>query len=114
MGWQDDVRPFLAASDVFVLPSYREGFPNVVLQAGAMGLPCIVTDINGSNEIVHDRVNGLVVPPRDKEKLCHAMKFMLVNETVRQEMAARSREMIVNRFDRRFFWHELEETYNRL
>lgn len=114
MGWQDDVRPFLAASDVFVLPSYREGFPNVVLQAGAMGLPCIVTDINGSNEIVHDRVNGLVVPPRDKEKLYHAMKFMLVNETVRQEMAARSREMIVNRFDRRFFWHELEETYNRL
>ena len=53
-GWQDDIRPYLAASDIFVFPSYREGFPNVVLQAGAMGLPCIVTDINGSNEIIHD------------------------------------------------------------
>lgn len=57
-GWQNDIRPYLAASDVFVFPRiYREGFPNVVLQAGAMGLPCIVTDINGCNEIICHGVN---------------------------------------------------------
>jgi glycosyltransferase involved in cell wall biosynthesis len=50
VGFQNDIRPFLAASDALVFPSYREGFPNVVLQAGAMGLPSIVTDINGCNE----------------------------------------------------------------
>ena len=52
VGRQSDVRPYLAASDIFVFPSYREGFPNVVLEAGALGLPSIVTDINGSNEII--------------------------------------------------------------
>lgn len=51
-GEQKDVRPWLAASNIFVFPSYREGFPNVVIEAGAMGLPAIVTDINGSREII--------------------------------------------------------------
>ncbi|MER8307349.1 glycosyltransferase, partial [Acinetobacter baumannii] len=62
VGYQNDVRPYLAASDVLILPSYREGFPNVVLQAGAMGLPCIVTDINGSNEIIIPNRNGIIIP----------------------------------------------------
>ena len=53
-GPQPDVRPFLAASDALVFPSYREGFPNVVLESGAMGLPAIVTDINGCNEIIEE------------------------------------------------------------
>ena len=49
VGYQDEVRPYFAISDCLVFPSYREGFPNVVMQAGAMGLPCIVSDINGCN-----------------------------------------------------------------
>lgn len=72
-GWVNDVRPWLLAGDIFVFPSYREGFPNVVLEAGAMGLPSIVTDINGSREIIADGVNGLVVPPGDAERLADAM-----------------------------------------
>ena len=48
-----------------VFPSYREGFPNVVMQAGAMGLPSIVTDINGCNEIIEDGKNGLIILPKD-------------------------------------------------
>ena len=58
VGFQEDVRPCFAAADVLTFPSYREGFPNVVLQAGAMGLPAIVTDISGCNEIIEDGVNG--------------------------------------------------------
>jgi glycosyltransferase involved in cell wall biosynthesis len=113
-GWQDDIRPYLAASDVFVFPSYREGFPNVVLQAGAMGLPCIVTDINGSNEIIYDRVNGLIIPPRDKDALWKAMRFMIMNEAVSKEMAGRSRDFIVKRYNRRFVWDKLLQLYHNL
>jgi glycosyltransferase involved in cell wall biosynthesis len=69
VGSQRDVRPYLAASDAFVFPSYREGFPNVVLEAGAMGLACIVTDINGSNEIIIPGENGEIIPPRDENAL---------------------------------------------
>lgn len=113
-GWKDDIRPYLAASDVFVFPSYREGFPNVVLQAGAMGLPCIVTDINGSNEIVHDRVNGLIIPPRDKDALWKAMKIMVTDETIRREMGDRARNIIINRYDRYLIWDEIQRVYAEL
>lgn len=113
-GWKDDIRPYLAASDVFVFPSYREGFPNVVLQAGAMGLPCIVTDINGSNEIVHDRVNGLIIPPRDKDALWKAMKIMVTDETIRREMGDRARNIIINRYDRHLIWDEIQRVYAEL
>ena len=113
-GWKDDIRPYLAASDVFVFPSYREGFPNVILQAGAMGLPCIVTDINGSNEIVHDRVNGLIIPPRDKDALWKAMKIMVTDETIRREMGDRARNIIINRYDRHLIWDEIQRVYAEL
>ena len=59
VGYQPDVRPYFAISDVLVFPSYREGFPNVVMQAGAMGLASIVTDINGCNEIIINDTNGV-------------------------------------------------------
>src|SRR6218665_368321 len=58
VGYQKDIRPYLAISDLFVFPSYREGFPNVLLQAGSLGLPSVLTDINGSNEIIPNGLNG--------------------------------------------------------
>ena len=113
-GWQNDIRPYLAASDVFVFPSYREGFPNVVLQAGAMGLPCIVTDINGCNEIICHGVNGLIIPSHDESALLKAMKFMLTDEHARMEMAGKSRELIGSRYERSFLWNEIRKTYQSL
>ena len=74
VGKQSDVRPFYAQADALVFPSYREGFPNVVIEAGAMGLPSIVTDINGSREIIIDGKNGIIVPSKDEEALYQAMK----------------------------------------
>lgn len=113
-GWQQDIRPYLAASDIFVFPSYREGFPNVVLQAGAMGLPSIVTDINGSSEIIRDGVNGVIIPPRDMEALWKAMRNMLADEAARRKMAANVRNLIGSRYDRTFLWQELKKTYKSL
>lgn len=96
----DDLVSAYAEADSFVMPSYREGFPNVVLEAGAMGLPSVVTDINGSREIVENGKNGLVVPPRDAAALYDAMKLMATDNEARQRMAREARPMIVSRFER--------------
>ena len=113
MGWQNDIRPFLAASEVFVFPSYREGFPNVVLQAGAMGLPSIVTDINGSSEIITEGVNGSIIPSQDEEALYKAMEKLLDMEE-RQKLAQQARPQIANRYERKALWKELLKFYRSL
>ena len=106
-----DVRPYLAISDVFVLPSYREGFPNAVMQAGAMNTPSIVTDINGCNEIIQNGVNGVIVPPKDIEALQNAMLDMMCNTEKREKMASVSRKMIVDRYEQSYVWNELLKEY---
>ena len=73
VGYQEEVRPYFAIASCFVFPSYREGFPNVVLEAASMELPCIVSDINGSNEIITDQVNGIIIPKKDTKALQKAM-----------------------------------------
>lgn len=113
MGWQNDIRPFLAASDVFVFPSYREGFPNVVLQAGAMGLPSIVTDINGSSEIITEGVNGFIIPSQNEEALYKAMEKLLDTEE-RRKLAQQARPQIANRYERKALWKELLKFYRSL
>ena len=113
MGWQNDIRPFLAASEVFVFPSYREGFPNVVLQAGAMGLPSIVTDINGSNEIISEGINGCIIPSQNEQALYEAMEKML-NLEERQKLAQQARPQIANRYERKALWKELLKFYRSL
>ena len=92
-GWQDDVRPWYAASDALVLPSWREGFPNVVIEAGAMELASIVTNINGSREIVADHQNGLIVPAKDAESLYYAMKSFVDRPERVQIFASKARKM---------------------
>ena len=106
--YEQNIRPYLAASDALAFPSYREGFPNVVLQAGAMGLPSIVTDINGCNEIIEDGVNGVIVPPRDEEVLYNAMKYFVEHrDTDVRAMAERARPIIVDRFEQHKVWEAL-------
>lgn len=111
VGFQDDVRPFLALSDVFVFPSYREGFPNVVMQAGAMGLACIVTDINGSNEIIKNGVNGLVVSVKSWKSILQAMEEVLNNRNLVDELSASARDNIVRNYEQIFVWEELLKEY---
>lgn len=94
-----DLPAYYAASDCFVFPSYREGFPNTVLEAGAMGLPSIVTNINGSREIIADGVNGLIIPAKDSAALAEAMQRMTDDADMRQRMQAKARPMIASRFE---------------
>lgn len=114
VGFQSDVRPFLLAADALVFPSYREGFPNVVMQAGAMGLPSIVTDINGCNEIIQEGLNGRIIPPRDEAALESVMRWFMDNPEAVSSMAAHARYMIQSRYEREDVWNALLEMYRSL
>lgn len=98
----DELLQAYVDADCHVMPSYREGFPNTVLEAGAMGLPQVVTDINGSREIVVDGVNGLIVPPQNADALYEAMIKMIEDDDARNKMATVARKMIGDRFERSF------------
>ena len=95
----DDLLAYYAASDCFVFPSYREGFPNTVLEAGAMGMPSIVTNINGSREIIIEGKNGTIIPSKDKDALLQAMEKMAVDDEWRNNMAGNARQLIMDRFE---------------
>ncbi|MGJ1205396.1 glycosyltransferase, partial [Sphingobacterium lactis] len=114
LGFQKDIRPFLAISDCMVFPSYREGFPNVVLQAGAMEVPCIVTDINGSNEIISDGINGVIVPVKDENSLKNAMIRIYNNPDLLMSFKLNTRKIIEEKFDQKYVWTCILEEYQRL
>jgi glycosyltransferase involved in cell wall biosynthesis len=111
VGFQNDVRPYLVASDVFVFPSYREGFPNVVMQACCLEVPCIVSDINGCNEIIEHERTGLIVKPKDSDDLYKAMSVMAKDREKRKEFANLSKEFVQANFDQQYFWNELLMEY---
>ena len=114
VGSQKDVRPYYEESDVLVFPSYREGFPNVVLEAGAMELPSIVTDINGSREIIKDGVNGVIVPPRETDALFEAMEDMVRCPEEVERMGTNSRSIIAARYEQSFVRTCLKQFYSEL
>jgi glycosyltransferase involved in cell wall biosynthesis len=113
-GWVDDIRPFLAISDCLTFPSYREGFPNVVMQAGAMELPCIVTNINGCNEIIKHKESGLIIAVKDKKALGNAMEYVLNNRNESKNMGIKCRKHIVANYERQVVWEALLTEYNSL
>ncbi len=110
----EELLAYYAAADCFVMPSYREGFPNTVLEAGAMELPSIVTDINGSREIIVDGENGMIVPPQNEERLYQAMKMILTSPADRERMAGKARKMISDRFEQSFVRKCLYEYYDEV
>ncbi|CAM1339451.1 glycosyltransferase family 4 protein [Tenacibaculum aestuarii] len=114
VGYQKDVRPYFAIANVLTFPSYREGFPNVVMQAGAMGLPSIVSDINGCNEIIEEGKNGIIIPVKDSTVIYSAMQRMMDDEVFYKQLKANAREMIVVRYEQSLVWNALLEEYNTL
>ena len=114
VGFREDVRPWMKVADVFAFPSYREGFPNVVIEAGAMGLPSVVTDINGSNEIIINDENGIIVPPRDAVSLYEAMKLMFEKPDERRRMASMARRLVADRYEHTYVRECLKEFYREI
>ena len=110
-GYQNDVRPYFAISHVLVFPSYREGFPNVVLQAGALELPAIVSNINGCNEIIIEGKNGTIIPVKDVQALKSSMTEMYQNEPWREKLQSQARSMLTCRYDQQVVWQAILAEY---
>jgi glycosyltransferase involved in cell wall biosynthesis len=114
LGFKEDVRPYFAISDCLVFPSYREGFPNVVMQAGAMGIPSIVTDINGCNEIIREGKNGVIIPAKDVNALLLAMTKMYFDREFYRKLQIKSRSVICDDYEQTVIWQILLEEYRAL
>lgn len=113
VGFQEEVRPYFAISDALVFPSYREGFPNVVLQAGSMGLPSIVSDINGCNEIIKHGCNGLIVPAKDADSLQSSMQKLLTDPVLYQTLKSKTQEHILP-YEQKAVWEAILAEYRAL
>ncbi len=99
LGSQPDPTRWYAAMDLFVLPSHREGFPRAAMEAAAMGLPVVATDIRGCREVVEPGGNGLLVPVRDPDALAAAVKQLAADPDRRRRMAAAARTKAEADFD---------------
>lgn len=113
-GYQIDVRPFFGIAQALVFPSYREGFPNVVMQASAMSLPCIVSNINGCNEIVIEGQNGFIIPVKREQAIFEAMQKLSNQPQLLQDLSEKARELIVLRYEQRIVWQAILEEYEKL
>ncbi|NMC99172.1 MAG: glycosyltransferase family 4 protein [Bacteroidales bacterium] len=110
-GFISDIRPFFAISHVLVFPSYREGFPNVPLQALAMELPAIVSDIAGCNEIIINEFNGLIIPPKNTNALIDAMVRLMVDHKLYENLCLNTRPSIYSRYEQHYIWNLIKNEY---
>jgi glycosyltransferase involved in cell wall biosynthesis len=113
-GMRQDMPDLYALMDLFVLPSYREGFPRAPMEASAMGVPCVVTDIRGCREAVEQNQNGLRVPLGDVSALAQAMLAILTNPHQAQQMGQVGRQMAEKRFDEQLVFTKVKAEYARL
>jgi glycosyltransferase involved in cell wall biosynthesis len=105
-GFVGNIEDYYAAMDVFVLPTYREGFCNSNLEASGMELPVISTNVIGcSGSSVLDGVTGLVVPPRNSKALADAIEKLLTDKELAKKLARQGRERVETQFDQKFVWH---------
>lgn len=112
-GSQADVVPWYAASDIYVLPSHREGFCNSLLEAGAMELPCITYDVCGCNDAVTDMA-GVLIPPYDEEALYRAMDHLFRDPQTRSKLGYEACHRVSSMFSRSLVWSHLKRIYNTL
>ncbi|MGF1461132.1 MAG: glycosyltransferase family 4 protein [Leptolyngbyaceae cyanobacterium] len=111
-GFRDDIPELLGLMDIFTLPTYfGEGLPRSILEAMAMGLPVVTTDIRGCREAVKPGLNGLIVPPRDSKQLANALATLLADPALRQQLGAASRARVEAEFDERLVFQRLADTY---
>jgi lipopolysaccharide/colanic/teichoic acid biosynthesis glycosyltransferase/glycosyltransferase involved in cell wall biosynthesis len=113
LGMCPDVERIYAAMDVFVLPSHREGFPRAAMEAAAMGLPIVATDIRGCRQVVRHGDNGLLIPPRNPARLAEALRQLADDAPLRHRMGVSSTRRARAEFDERTIVATVFDTYER-
>ena len=114
LGMRQDMPELYALMDVLVLPSYREGFPRAPMEASAMGVPAVVTDIRGCREAVDPGVNGLLFPVGNADALARSLIELLSDDERRSRMGAAGRAMAEERFDEQKVFERVLNEYQRL
>ena len=112
--WSDHVAHYLALADVLVHPSHREGFPNVLLEAGAMELPVICSDIIGNTDVITQQKTGLIFPVKNVEILKEAMEFSYVKRDKIAELAANLYQEVCQNYERTQIQNEIFTQYQFL
>ena len=108
VGFQSDIRDFLSITDLFVLPSYREGLPNSLIEAGSFGIPLLATNINGCNEIIDDCITGILVEKKSAKKLEEAIDKLLEDKELYNSIKLKVRDRIIEKYEQKYFWNELK------
>ncbi|TDQ19243.1 glycosyltransferase involved in cell wall biosynthesis [Algoriphagus boseongensis] len=112
--WSDHVAHYLALADVLVHPSHREGFPNVLLEAGAMQVPVICSDIIGNRDLVTQQKTGLIFPVKDASVLKEALEFAFVKREKMAQLAENLHLEVINNYRREFIHEQIYLNYQRL
>lgn len=113
-GMVKDTPRYYAAMDVLALPTYREGFPNVPLEAQAAGVPVVTTRVTGAVDSILDGVTGKLVPAQDADALAEALVELLGNPKKRKHMGKLAASWVEDRFRRELVWEELVKDYRRI
>ncbi|MBV2218488.1 MAG: glycosyltransferase family 4 protein [Diaphorobacter sp.] len=114
LGHVEDMPALFGSVDVVVLPSYREGLPKGLIEAGACGLPLVTTDVPGCREVVSDGVDGLLVPPKDAAALARAIARLDADPALRARLGAAARAKALARFDERIVIERTFDVYGEL
>ncbi|WP_445457176.1 glycosyltransferase family 4 protein [Flavobacterium sp. HNIBRBA15423] len=110
-GFQKDIRPFYKLMNLFVFPSYREGFGISLMEAAAMSVPAISSNIIGCKEIIDNEVNGYLIPSKDEKALFEKMKFCIENQNKIKQMASVTRDIILSKFEQKQLWNKTIHFY---
>lgn len=110
-GWQTDIRPFLKMMDLFVFPSYREGFGVSLMEAAAMNVPAISSNITGCNEVIKDGYNGKLIQSKSIDDLKNAMEEFVEKPELIKQMANVSRQFVVDKYEQKKLWNKALEKY---
>ena len=114
VGFQKDVRPFLKMMNVFVFPSYREGFGVSLMEAAAMNVPAITSNIIGCNEIIEDGFNGVLIPPKSVNDLFKAMENIFSNVKITNDMSKVCRGYVRGKYEQKKLWNRTLKSYHKL
>lgn len=113
-GYQKDVKPYLAIMNLFVFPSYREGFGIVLMEAAAMQLPSIASNIIGCNEVVIDGETGILIPPKNEVELYNTMEYSNLNKSEFIQMGLKAEKVIKKRFSHEDVWAKYLREYKEI
>ncbi len=112
INFKEDIESYYSIIDIVVLPTYREGFPNVLLEAAAMEIPVVATDVPGCIDAVEDGITGTLVPVKSPIMLANAINNYINDPDMRKSHGIAGRERVIRDFNQESIWYNINQEYN--